>query len=146
MVTHQLGIEDLPRTQESRAKKWLVVGLIVLGAMVLAAAILLAVKWPFTKERVVRRLQEATATTVKIGGFTPKYFPRPGCVAQQVTFQQKPGGQPLMTIRHPYHPRQLPGAAYQACFVCSGGGHTHCASGFPPGRVFGRSQPERQRD
>ena len=99
MVTHQLGIEGLPRTQKSRAKKWLFIGLIVLGVIVLAAAILFAVKWPFTKERVVRRLQEATATTVTIGGFTPKYFPRPGCVAQQVTFQQKPGRQPLMTIR-----------------------------------------------
>ncbi|HEV2115117.1 MAG TPA: AsmA-like C-terminal region-containing protein [Terriglobales bacterium] len=98
MATQHFPVDDLPGTHQTGGKKWLGVGLIVVGAIVLAA-ILLAVKWPFTKERVMRRLQEATAATVKIGGFTPKYFPHPGGVAQQVTFQQKPGGQPLMTIR-----------------------------------------------
>jgi AsmA-like protein len=98
MATRQLQIHDLPGTHKAGAKKWLIISLIVLAAMVTAAAVLLAIKWPFTRERVTHQLQDATETTVQIGSFKPEYFPYPGCVAQQVTFRKAGNSQPLMTV------------------------------------------------
>ncbi|HKW27348.1 MAG TPA: AsmA-like C-terminal region-containing protein [Terriglobales bacterium] len=97
MSTRQLRLDDFPATHKSGRKKWFLIPFIVLAAIVAAAAVLLALKWPFTKARVVERLQQATATRVQIGSFHEEYFPHPGCVARQVTFQQ--GSQPLMSIQ-----------------------------------------------
>ena len=94
----QPRVDDFPATRKSGAKKWLVVGLVVLAAIIAAAALLLAIKWPFTRQRVTESLEQATATKVRIGSFKAEYFPHPGCVAGQVTFQAKQT-QPLMTIR-----------------------------------------------
>ncbi|MGE5725001.1 MAG: hypothetical protein ACM34G_07495, partial [Acidobacteriota bacterium] len=99
MATRQLQIDDLPGTHRAGTKKWLIISLIVLAVIVAVAAVLLALKWPFTRERVTQRLQEATATTVQMAGFKAEYFPHPGCVAEQVTFQKAGTSQPLMTIR-----------------------------------------------
>jgi AsmA-like protein len=99
MATRQLQIDDLPGTHRAGAKKWLIISLIVLAAMVAAAAVLLAIKWPFTRERVTQRLQQATSTSVQMRSFKAEYFPHPGCVAEQVTFQKVGNSQPLMTIR-----------------------------------------------
>lgn len=99
MATHPLDLDDLPRAHKSGVKKWALLALLTLGAIVLAAGALLAVKWPFTRARVIARLQQATATSVQIGSFQEEYFPHPGCLARQVTFQQSGGHQPLMTIQ-----------------------------------------------
>lgn len=99
MATRQLQIDDLPGTHRAGTKKWLIISLIVLAVIVAVAAVLLALKWPFTRARVTQRLQEATATTVQMAGFKAEYFPHPGCVAEQVTFQKAGTSQPLMTIR-----------------------------------------------
>ncbi len=99
MATHSLDVDDLPRTHKSGVKKWALLALLVLGAIVIAAGALLAVKWPFTRKRVIARLQQTTATAVQIGSFHEEYFPHPGCLARQVTFQQSGGHQPLMTIQ-----------------------------------------------
>lgn len=98
MATRHLQLDDLPRTHRAGGKKWLIIALIVLAAIVVAAAVLLAINWPFTRERVTQRLQQATATSVQMGSFKAEYFPHPGCVAEQVTFQQAKNPQPLMTI------------------------------------------------
>ncbi|HKW25181.1 MAG TPA: AsmA-like C-terminal region-containing protein [Terriglobales bacterium] len=97
MSTRQLELEDFPATHKSGRKKWFLIPLVVLAVILVAAAVLLAVKWPFTQARVIQRLQQATATTVQIGSFHEEYFPHPGCVAREVTFRH--GTQPLMTIR-----------------------------------------------
>jgi hypothetical protein len=97
MATRLLQTDELPSTHKSGRKKWFLIAVIVLAAIVVAAAVLFAMKWPFTQARVIERLQQATATTVQIGSFQQAYFPHPGCVAKQVTFQQ--GSHPLMTIQ-----------------------------------------------
>src|SRR5690348_9105959 len=97
MATRHLQIDDFSTTHKSDRKKWYLIPFIVLAAILVAAAVLLAAKWPFTQARVIQRLQQATATTVQIGSFHEEYFPHPGCVAGEVTFQH--GTQPLMTIR-----------------------------------------------
>lgn len=91
-------VDEATGRDQTTAKKWMVVGVVVLAALVAVAGSLLAAKWPFTRRRVTERLQQATAATVRIGSFKPQYFPHPGCVATQVTFQGK-SRQPLMTIR-----------------------------------------------
>lgn len=100
MATHQLRIDHPPATRAHHAKKWLLIALLVLGAILLAAGVLLALKWPFTRQRVTQRLQRATATSVHIGRFKALYFPHPGCVAEELTFRApRNPAQPLMTIR-----------------------------------------------
>ncbi len=79
---------------------------IFLGAAVLTAAVLvvgvlfLASHWPFRRQAVLKQLEEASFSKVDIRAFHGTYFPRPGCVLDQVTFQHnpKPGATPLMTI------------------------------------------------
>lgn len=100
MATQQLRVDDLPGTRKPHLKKWMVIALLVLGAIVAAAAILLAVKWPFTRERVAQRLQNSTATTVQMGSFKAEYFPVPGCVAHNLIFRPRQADSPpLMTIQ-----------------------------------------------
>jgi hypothetical protein len=59
---------------------FLIVGLVVLGAMIFVAA-----SWPFTRSKIIADLQDAVHGKVDIGEFHRTYFP-PGCVAENVTF------------------------------------------------------------
>ncbi len=99
MATRHLQLDEFSAAQKSGKKKWPLIALIVLAAIVVTTAVLLALKWPFTQARVIQRLGQATATSVHIGSFQQQYFPHPGCVAKQVTFQQMGEHQPLMTIQ-----------------------------------------------
>lgn len=46
---------------------------------------LLAAKWPFTRDAMIKRLERASSARVEIGSFRSTYFP-PGCVASDVIF------------------------------------------------------------
>lgn len=46
---------------------------------------LLAAKWPFTRDAMIKRLEKASSARVEIGSFRSTYFP-PGCVASDVIF------------------------------------------------------------
>lgn len=83
-----------------RIKLWVAAGLAVLGLLLAVTAGVAARKWPFTREKIVRNLQEVSSSTVQIGGFKQTYFP-PGCVAENVTFRRSsdPHATPLLTIR-----------------------------------------------
>lgn len=67
------------------ARRWLWLTLILVGAAVIAAFILFAAKWPFTRGKVITELEDAIQGKVEIGKFHQTYFP-PGCVAENVTF------------------------------------------------------------
>ena len=73
---------------------------LVFAGLVLAAIVVLVVRWPFRLAAVVKQLQEEGLGKVEVGGFHQTYFPRPGCVLQKVRFQHnpKPGTPPLITI------------------------------------------------
>lgn len=73
---------------------------LVLAGLILAALVVLVVRWPFRLAAVAKQLQEEGLGTVEVGGFHQTYFPRPGCVLQKVRFQHnpKPGAPPLITI------------------------------------------------
>jgi hypothetical protein len=72
----------------------------VTAGVLLAAVVFLAARWPFRREAVLKDLQDASLSRLDVGVFHGTYFPRPGCVLEQVTFQHnpKPGTPPLITI------------------------------------------------
>jgi hypothetical protein len=66
----------------------------------LAAIVLLALRWPFSRAAVLKELEEASMSRVEAGAFHRIYFPRPGCILEHVAFQHNPktGAPPLITV------------------------------------------------
>ena len=62
------------------------------------------VKWPFTREAIIKRLEQATSAHVEVKGFQSTFFPHPGCVVEEVVFRtaaptaNRPQ-EPVITIR-----------------------------------------------
>ena len=59
-------------------------GVVVLAGILLG---LLAANWPFTREAMIKRLEQASSTRVEMRGFRSTFFPYPGCIAEEVTFR-----------------------------------------------------------
>ena len=70
--------------------------LVVIGS----AALLLLSRWPFTRDVVVKALQEKFSSSVEVTAFHGTYFP-PGCVAEGVTFRRNSDREdpPIATIQ-----------------------------------------------
>ena len=89
-------IASLPRPNQRRT----VIMLIVL-ACVAFAMILAVLKWPFNRDAIVTALRQQSGGEVQVGSFRNQFWPKPGCVVDQVTFRH-PGdqkGQPYLTIQ-----------------------------------------------
>lgn len=83
-----------------RHRRTFVVLLVVL-ACIAAGLIVAAAKWPFTERAIKDALRHQSGSDVQIGSFHRTFFPKPGCVAENVTFEH-PGEQPntpYLTIR-----------------------------------------------
>src|SRR4051794_36991557 len=74
--------------QSSTKRAWLRVATLVLLAIFTGEAVFLYIKWPFTSEGVARSLHGASASRVRFARFQPTFFPHPGCVAHEVTFER----------------------------------------------------------
>jgi hypothetical protein len=63
------------------------------------ATVFMVTRWPFTRDTIVKALQEKFSTTVELKAFHGTYFP-PGCVAEGVTFRRNNEGNapPIATI------------------------------------------------
>ncbi len=61
--------------------------IVLLGLLCLVLAIL-ALRWPFTREATIRSLEQVSASDVKIDRFDKSFFPRPGYIAEGVTFSR----------------------------------------------------------
>src|SRR5215467_12098423 len=91
-------------TTKVRAKcvRWGLAGVVALAGILLG---LLAANWPFTREAMIKRLEQASSTRVEMRGFQSTFFPYPGCIADEVTFRpiasaNEPKSQaPVITIR-----------------------------------------------
>jgi hypothetical protein len=75
-------------SHHSRFPKWLIRSAIVLLTLVGAAFTALAIWWPFTREATISSLEQVSFSEVKIGRFEKLFFPRPGYIAQDVTFKR----------------------------------------------------------
>jgi hypothetical protein len=82
--------------------RWILLAVSILAVIFL---VIMAVKWPFTREAMTKRLERASSAQVEIRGFHSTYFPFPGCIAEDVVFRQKisaagqKSGEPIITIR-----------------------------------------------
>ncbi len=85
----------------NKMRKPIVLAVLAMVVILTAAVIFLAWRWPFTREAVLKDLEEASMSKVDIGAFYGTYFPRPGCVLERITFQHNPqaGSPPLITIQ-----------------------------------------------
>src|SRR5581483_6441046 len=73
----------------------------VLVIIFLTGVTVLCARWPFSEQKVVKNLRDTSMSNVQVGRFHGRYFPRPGCVLERVTFQHnpKPGTPPLITAQ-----------------------------------------------
>ncbi len=73
---------------------------LVIMVFFLAVLILMASRWPFSREAVLKELRDESLSKVSVSAFHGTYFPRPGCVLEHVVFQHNPkaGTPPLITI------------------------------------------------
>jgi hypothetical protein len=91
-------------TAKTRGKyvRWGLAGVVALVGILV---VLLAANWPFTREAMIKRLEQASSTRVEMRGFRSTFFPYPGCIAEEVTFHpiastSGPGSSdPVITIR-----------------------------------------------
>jgi hypothetical protein len=68
----------------TRLLRWIGIGSLLLVAVL---AVLFAVKWPFTRHAMIKRLEHDGEFQVTFGSFHSTYFP-PGCVAEDVSFRR----------------------------------------------------------
>ncbi|MGC2182558.1 MAG: hypothetical protein WA637_04680 [Terriglobales bacterium] len=86
----------------SSRKTWKLIARAALEMVVifLAAIVVLAWRWPFSRKAVLQELEAASLGRVDAGTFHATNFPRPDCILEHVTFQNNPklGSPPLITI------------------------------------------------
>ena len=76
------------------------IGAVVLAILFAGVLLVLAVKWPFTREATIRSLEQISLTEVQIPRFRKVFFLHPGYVAEDVTFRRDhgPGARPLLQV------------------------------------------------
>ena len=85
-----MSVASSPPLTTIRAKrplKYVLWGLLGLAALVGILLGLLAANWPFTREAMIKRLEQGSSTRVEMRGFKSTFFPYPGCIAEDVTFR-----------------------------------------------------------
>ncbi len=81
-------------------RRWLI-GIAAGAVLFLAAVILLALYFPYSKRSVAESLRETLPSTLKVGHFKALYFPHPGCIVDGLTFRSngsEPDSQPLVEV------------------------------------------------
>ena len=102
MATEVASSETTTARAPAQRVRWILLAVSICAVAFLA---IMAVKWPFTREAMTKRLERASSAQVEMRGFHSTYFPFPGCVAEDVVFRQKssaPGqkpSEPIITIR-----------------------------------------------
>ena len=79
--------------------RWIKVGGILALVVIGGAVVVVAKRWPFTRDTIVRTLQERFSSTVEVQTFHATYF-TPGCIAEGVIFRRNPdrNAPPIATI------------------------------------------------
>jgi len=87
-------------TSSKNTRKFIMRALLAMAAIIVAAVVLLVLRWPFRRAAVLKQLEDASLSKVDAGAFHSTYFPRPGCVIEHVTFQHDPKAviPPLITV------------------------------------------------
>jgi AsmA-like C-terminal region len=85
----------------TRGSRWMRVAMLSGLGLGLLSVSLLAFFWPFRLDTVIKELADESDSKVTAGSFHATYFPHPGCILDQVSFQHNPssGAPPLITIK-----------------------------------------------
>jgi len=67
--------------------RWIKIGVLLALVVIGGAAVLVASHWPFTRDTIVRTLQEEFSSTIELRAFHATYF-TPGCIAEGVTLRR----------------------------------------------------------
>jgi hypothetical protein len=73
--------------RSAHGSRWLQVAALCGLGVSLAAAFSLLFFWPFRLDAVTKELADESDSKVAVGSFHATYFPHPGCVLEQVSFQ-----------------------------------------------------------
>ena len=68
------------------------IGSVILLILLVGVLLVLAAKWPFTREATSKSLEQVSFSDIRIADFRMIFLPHPGYVAQQVTFARGRGG------------------------------------------------------
>ncbi|MGC2743450.1 MAG: AsmA-like C-terminal region-containing protein [Candidatus Angelobacter sp.] len=108
MATEVVSPERTTTTRAPAQKaRWILLAVSICAVAFLA---IMAVKWPFTREAMTKRLERASSAQVEMRGFHSTYFPFPGCIAEEVVFRQKTSAtghkpsDPIITGQKPSDP------------------------------------------
>jgi AsmA-like C-terminal region len=82
-----------------KTRQFIVRLVLVAAGLLLVSLVVLAARWPFRREAVIKDLEDASLSRVDVGSFRRTYFPHVGCVLEHVVFQHNPksGTPPLIT-------------------------------------------------
>jgi hypothetical protein len=75
------------KRKSKEASRSIKIGTVFALVLIGGAVVLLLSRWPFTRDIVVKALQQKFSSTVEVKTFHGTYFP-PGCVAEGVTFRR----------------------------------------------------------
>jgi hypothetical protein len=91
------------RQENARRRLWMAAGgFLALVFVLLTAAAILALRWPFSQENIVESIQEIVPGAVQIGEFRTRIFPHPGCEAEEVNLRRgasDPNKPPLVAVQ-----------------------------------------------
>src|ERR1700693_3947321 len=84
-----------------RQSRWLKLAALCVLGLGLVGIGLLVIFWTFRLDTGTKELADESDSKVTAGSFHATYFPHPGCVLEQVTFQHNPKGgtPPLITVQ-----------------------------------------------
>jgi hypothetical protein len=87
-------------TSSKHARKLVVHAALPMVVVFLVTVVLLPLCWPLSRGAVLKELGDESRSRVNIRASHGTYFPRPGCVVEDVTFQHNPkaGSPPLITV------------------------------------------------
>ena len=80
------------RTRHVHTGRYLILTGIVVLVVLCGDGLLLALKWPFTNKETITSLEHFSSSRVRIGNFRKTFFPRPGYIAENVSFVREAGG------------------------------------------------------
>jgi hypothetical protein len=91
--------KEVVQKKSKVSSRWTKIGTLWALVVIGSAGVLLLSWWPFTRDIVVKALQDKFSSTVEVKAFHGTYFP-PGCVAEGVTFRRNSArdNPPIATI------------------------------------------------
>jgi hypothetical protein len=92
---------SLPFDPRRTRKRRIASAIVLTVALIASAGLLFLAAHLYSQRAVIRDLEEATGTEVRVKNFKAMYLPHPGCLLENVTFIQSRGAssQPLITIQ-----------------------------------------------